>query len=336
MSESTPLRSRFPRVLVTGATGLVGNNVARLLVAAGVQVRVLMRRPEANRPVADLPVEIHAGDVTDADSVRAAMEGVQAVVHAAGCILLGWQNAPLHDSVNHQGTRQVATAARQAGVKLVYISTINALGHGLSDRLADEEWVAGPNVACPYVMSKLAAERAVQAEIAEGLNACMVHPALMFGPWDWKPSSGRMLLEVSGRFTPLAPAGGVSVCDVRDVAQGILQALASAPPGRTFVLAGHNVTYLDLWRRIVDIAGGGRPWCRSGPLLRKAAGRVGDLWGRLSGHEPDVNSAAIRLSDEYHYFSSARAERELDYRIRPLEQTLRDAWTWLQQNGYVN
>lgn len=333
MSDMTQLRSRFPRVLVTGATGLVGNNVTRQLVAAGVQVRVLMRRPQANRPVADLPVEICAGDVTNADSVRAAMDGVQAVVHAAGCVLLGWQNAALHEAVNHLGTQHVAVAARRAGIKLIHVSTINALGYGLRDRLADEDWTAGPNVACPYVMSKQAAERAVQAEVAQGLDACTVLPALMFGPWDWKPSSGRMLLEVAGRFTPLAPAGGVSVCDVRDVAQAILHALAVAPSGRAFVLAGHNLTYLDLWRRIVDIAGGGRPWCRSGPLLRKAAGRVGDLWGRLSGHEPDVNSAAIRLSDMYHYFRSARAERELDYRIRPLEQTLRDAWAWLQQNG---
>ena len=203
---------------------------------------------------------------------------------------------------------------------MIHVSTINALGHGMPNRLADEDWTAGPNVACPYVTSKQAADRAVEAEIAQGLDACLVYPALMFGPWDWKPSSGRMLLEVAGRFTPLAPAGGMSVCDVRDVAQAILRALPTAPPGRTFLLAGHNLTYLDLWRRIVDISGGGRPWCRCGPLLRIAAGRAGDLWGRLSGHEPDVNSAAIQLSDKYHYFSSARAERELDYRIRPLEK----------------
>ena len=205
----------------------------------------------------------------------------------------------------------VAAAARQAGMQMVHVSTINHLGTELRERLADEDWTAGPNVACPYVTSKQAAERAVRREIAQGLDACIVHPALMFGPWDWKPSSGRMLLEVAGRFTPFAPAGGMSVCDVRDVAQAILGAFLTAPPGRNFVLAGHNLTYLELWRRIVDIAGGGRPWCRSGPLMRIAAGRVGDLWGRLSGHEPDVNSAAIQLSDKYHYFSSARAEREL-------------------------
>jgi dihydroflavonol-4-reductase len=158
------------------------------------------------------------------------------------------------------------------------------------------------------------------------LDACIVHPGLMFGPWDWRPSSGRMLIEVVQRFTPVAPAGGISVCDVRDVAQGIVAAFAQAPPGRAFVLAGHNLTYLDLWRRFADIAGGRRPLCRSGPLMRIVAGRFGDSWGRLSGREPDVNSAAIKLSDQFHYFSSARAQRELGYQIRPLEDSIRDAW----------
>ena len=90
---------------------------------------------------------------------------------------------------------------------MVYVSTINTLGVGLRDRLADEEWVAGPNVPCPYVLSKQAAERSVREQIERGLDASIVHPGLMFGPWDWKPSSGRMLIEVVQRFTP-AGAGG--------------------------------------------------------------------------------------------------------------------------------
>ncbi|MHB8969504.1 MAG: NAD-dependent epimerase/dehydratase family protein [Pirellulaceae bacterium] len=335
MAASLELSRQYPRVLVTGATGLVGNNVARLLVERGVAVRVLLRNPRDTRPLEGLQVDVVAGDLTDAGSLRAAMDGVHAVVHSAGCLLLGWRNADLHEAVNHIGTRQVAEAAAAAGARMVYVSTINALGYGTRARPADEAWAAGPNVACPYVNSKLAAERSVRALIDRGLNACIVYPGLMLGPWDWKPSSGRMLIEVVRRFTPMAPAGGISVCDVRDVAQGIVVALGQAPAGRAFVLAGHNVTYLDLWRRFVDIAGGSRPLCRSGPLLGMVAGRLGDVWGRLSGHEPDVNSAAIQLSDRYHYFSSARAQRELGYQIRPLEESIRDAWHWFQEYGFV-
>jgi dihydroflavonol-4-reductase len=335
MATAPALSEQYRRVLVTGATGLVGNNVARLLADQGVTVRALLRNPQDTRSLDGLHVEVVAGDVTDIASVRAALDGVQGVVHSAGCVLLGWHNAELHEAVNHGGTRHVAEAARAAGVKMVHVSTINALGYGTRDRLADENWTAGPNVACPYVTSKQAAQRSVREQIERGLDACLVHPGLMFGPWDWKPSSGRMLIEVAQRFTPVAPAGGISVCDVRDVAQAIVAALTQAPRGRAYVLAGHNLTYLDLWRRIADIAGGSRPVCRSGPLLGLVAGCGGDLWGRITGREPDVNSAGVKLSDQYHYFSSARAERELGYRMRPLEESLRDAWHWFQEHGYV-
>ncbi len=335
MSSSRAMLRDDQRVLVTGATGLVGNNVTRLLVARGIPVRVLVRNPRDARPFEGLNVEMATGDVTDSASLQAAMKGVWGVVHAAGCVLMGWRSEALHESVNHMGTQHVAEAARRAAARMVYVSTINALGVGAPDQPADEERVAGPTVPCPYVRSKQAADRSVREQIELGLDARIVHPGLMFGPWDWKPSSGRMLLEVVRRFTPVAPAGGISVCDVRDVAQAIVTALATAPAGRTFVLAGHNVTYLNLWQRFADIAGGSRPLCRSGPLMGIVAGRMGDLWGRLTGREPDVNSAAVRLSSQFHYFSSARARRELEYRTRPLEESIRDAWRWFQEYGYV-
>jgi dihydroflavonol-4-reductase len=335
MSGNLPAMRRDQRVLVTGATGLVGNNVTRLLVARGVPVRVLLRNPRDARPFEGLDAEIAVGDITDPATLHSAMEGVSGVVHAAGCVLLGWRNAELHEAVNHWGTQHVADAARQAKARMVYVSTINTLGVGMRDRPADEEWAAGPNVPCPYVLSKQAAERSVREQIERGLDASIVHPGLMFGPWDWKPSSGRMLIEVVRRFTPVAPAGGISVCDVRDVAQGIVAALALAPTGRSFVLAGHNLTYLKLWQLFADIAGGSRPLCRSGPLMRMAAGRLGDLWGRITGREPDVNSAAVKLSDRFHYFSSARAQQELGYQIRPLEESVRDAWQWFHEYGFV-
>ncbi len=335
MSASIPSAPSLEHVLVTGATGLVGNNVVRALLDRGARVRALVRDPRATGPFDGLEVELVAGDVTAPETLSAALDRVRGVVHAAGYVGLGWRRADLHESVNHVGTQHVARAARAAGVRLIHVSTINALGHGTPHRLADEEWVAGPNVACPYVLSKQAAERRVREEIARGLAAVIVHPSLMFGPWDWKPSSGRMFLEVVRRFTPLAPAGGISVCDVRDVAQAIVTALAGERTGRSYVLAGHNLTYLRLWQQFADTAHARRPLARCGPLLRLAAGAAGDLWGRLTGREPEVNSAAMRLSTQYHYFSSARAQRELGYRSRPLEDTLRDTWQWLDAQRFV-
>lgn len=328
--------NKWDRLLVTGATGLLGNNITRLLVQRMTRVRVLTRKTGNLRPLEGLDVEMATGDVTDPASVAAAMEGCTGVIHAAGCVLLGWKNKALHEATNHQGALHVARAAREAGARLVHVSTINALGVGTKTKLANEAWSAGPNIPCPYVASKQAGETAVRTQIERGLDGVIVHPGLMFGPWDWKPSSGRMILEVGCHFVPIAPAGGISVCDVRDVAEGVLAAFNQAPTGREYVLAGHNLSYLELWQQIAHVAGGGRPFCRSTPPLGFIAGRIGDLWGWWTRHEPNVNSAAVKLSECFHYFDSTRAQRELGYRARPLETSLHDAWTWLREYGYVN
>ena len=322
-------------VLVTGSTGLLGNNVIRLLLAQGRRVRVLVRAGSDPLPLQGLDLDVVVGDILDESSLNRAISGVSFVVHSAGCVFLGWRNAKLLDQVNHLGARNVARAARSAGVRMLHVSSVNSLGVGTREKLADEQWVAAPNVPCQYVLSKQAGDRSVQEQVKQGLDAVTVYPALMFGPWDWKPSSGRMLLKVARRFTPFAPRGGCSVCDVRDVAQAIVNALETAPTGRHYVLGGANVTYLKIWQTMAEIAGGSRPICRFGPLFGIVVGRSGDVWGRLTGREPDVNSATLKLASRFHYFSSARAERELGYSSRHFQESIKDAWQWFQEHRYV-
>jgi dihydroflavonol-4-reductase len=213
------------KVLVTGATGLVGNNVVRLLLENEVPVRALVRATADPRPLAGLDVDIVEGDVCDARSVAEACRGVDAILHAAGFVQIGWTGLSTFTAINVEGTRQIAEAARAAGCRMVYVSTINTIGVSSRERPADEQWSAGPNIRCPYVVTKQQAEEVVMEYAARGLDAVIVNPALMFGPWDWKPSSGRLLLEVAKLAVTVSPPGGSSVCDVRDVAQGILLAL---------------------------------------------------------------------------------------------------------------
>jgi dihydroflavonol-4-reductase len=185
------------------------------------------------------------------------------------------------------------------------------------------------------VVTKSEAESAVRTVIDHGLDAVIVNPGFMIGPWDWKPSSGRMLLEVGKRYLPLAPAGGCSICDVRDVAAGTLAALERGRTGQNYILAGYNLSYLDIWRQFSKIGRHRPPIGRVGPAMRFLAGKTGDWIGRVTGREPDVNSAAIAMSTLCHYYESNRARVELDYANRPLDETLADAWQWFQQHGYV-
>lgn len=320
--------------LVTGATGLLGNNVARLLLDRGQSVRVFVRAGASDKPYQGLDVEIAYGDVRNAEEVRKACHGVQAIIHAAAQLTIGWSGLDQAHAVNVIGTRNVGEAAREAGIPMVHVSTVDAFAPGSPDQPADEE-STGPKPLCTYVVTKRQAEVQIQELVTQGLNAVIVNPGFMLGPWDWKPSSGRMLVEVATRFMPLAPTGGMSLTDVRDVAAGVLAALERGQRGRRYILAGHNMTYLEAWRLFAEVAGSRPPWGLVPRPLARLAGRAADLWGQLRRQEPVINSAAIQLSELFHYYSSARAESELGYRVRPARESVENAWRWFVDHGYV-
>ena len=321
------------KYLVTGATGLLGNNIVRQLLSDGEEVRVLSRslRPES---LEGLEVAFYAGDIRDADRVQAAAQGVDCIVHAAAHVQVGWTQSELHRQINVEGTRLVAEAALRANARLVHVSTINTLGLGLLASPADEESGLPGLIPCHYVTSKIDAERIVQQAVARGLEAVVVHPGFCLGPWDWKPSSGRMLLAVN-RGTVVAPSGAYNVCDVRDVSAGIAAAAKLAPSGRRYILGGHNLTYLEAWRTMARVTGQLGPRFRLGPIARWIGSMGSDVWTHCTGDEAEINSATIGMSCQQTCFTSQRAMRELGYRIRPLEVTVADAWNWFCEHGYV-
>ncbi len=321
--------------LVTGATGLVGNNVVRTLLDRGRAVRVLARENADPRPLLGLDVEIARGDVRDPLAVQQAVRGASAVVHAAAYVHIGWQGMATARAINVEGTRHIAEAARRQGARMVHVSSIDALGVATRKQSAHEDTPATGGVLCPYVVTKREAEAEVLAQVEQGLHASIVNPGFMIGPYDWKPSSGRMLLQVARGWGLFAPLGANSYCDVRDVTAGILAALERGQPGRRYILAGEVLSYFQAWRTFARVTGGTPPILPIGFLARQGAGYFGDVCRLLTGREPDVNSATTAISGQWRNFSSARAEAELGYRVRPLADSAADAWNWFRANGYV-
>ena len=315
---------------VTGGTGLVGNNVIRELISQRFHVRALVRQSSHPRPLTDLDVDFVEGDVRDPVAVQRGCHGANVVIHAAAKVQIGWSQSEEMQAINVTGAAHVARAARESGARLVHISTVNVLAVLDRHEIADENtpW-NGREILCPYVTTKRAADQVVLAEQQQGLDAVCLYPGLMFGPWDWKPSSGQMLKAVARQFTPVAPSGGISVGDVRDVASAIVAAGQQARPGSRFILAGRNITYFDLWCRMAQSTGSRPPLGTFGWPLRRTLGTMGDAWARVSGREGHINSAALEMSAQYHYYSSEHARAELGYHVRELDVTLADAWKWL-------
>ena len=199
----------------------------------------------------------------------------------------------------------------------------------------DETQGAVEPVASAYSISKHEAERAVLAEMASGLDSVMVHPGFMLGPWDWKPSSGRMLLDVARAPVALAPPGGNDFCHVEDVADAVIEAGLRGDSGSRYVLGGEALTYADAFAMMRRVAGRVPRVATAPAWLVQTLGWIGDGLGAITGREPVLNSVSAGIACLPHHFSSARAIRDLGYYPRPAEIAMRDAWAWFTSNGYA-
>lgn len=323
------------RILVTGATGFLGNNLVRTLLNDNHEVVVTVRQTSDRKPLAGLNVEPITIDLNSPSDVAMAISDVDVVVHSAALIQIGWTKLDQSRKVNVDATAVIAEAARRKKIRMIHVSSVDALGAATENEIGTEEKLDPPKPACSYVVSKRESESAVILEVANGLDAVIVNPGFMVGPYDWKPSSGEMMLAVANTFTPMAPAGGCSVADVRDVADGILSAIKHGQTGQRYVLGGINMSYLELWQLMAKVTNSRGPKKKLPDWIAGAAGRVGDLVGKLTGKEPQVNSAATKMGQMFHYYSSAKAEKELGYRIGSIEDALRDAWDWFELHGYA-
>jgi len=328
------------KVLVTGATGLVGGNLARLLVQEkGEAVKALVRASSSTLALDGLDVERVGGDITEPDSLARAVKGCDRVYHAAA-LVSNW-NGYLEAMwrVNVQGTQNVLEAAMNAGVaRLVHVSTNAALGMGRRDRPADETepWAYEP-FGSAYSLTKRRAHELATAYARRGLDVRIGCPTYMFGAWDVKPTSGTMILEAARGRTLLYPTGGNNIVDVLDVCRGLILAGEKGRRGEAYLLCNRegNLTYREIFNLIADTVGGRRPLA---PLPRRAAsaaGRVIDVWARLAGKAPEVNRAALSSSYRFQYYTPRKAIEELGMPQSPVAEAIRRAFEWFREHGYA-
>lgn len=325
--------------LVTGATGLVGNNLVRKLVADGRTVRVLVRPTANTRYLADLPVEMAAGDVTDLASLQRACRGVENVYHCAAVVSIWEGMAKQMWAVNVGGTKNVLAAAKGAAVRrLIHCSSVDAIGLPEGDQPSTEEtpwnWER-LGLANGYARSKYEAQRLVLAAAGRELDAVVVNPTYMFGAYDSRPSSGRMILEINKLKVIGYSSGGNNFVDVEDVAVGMMSAAESGRCGECYILGNVNLTYREMFGCIAELLGrGGRQIPLPYPLAR-VGGWFGDVAGWWSGREPAINTTSVKMGYVNHYYDPAKAIRELDMPQTPIEQAIERAIAWFRQVGML-
>ncbi|MDP2340633.1 MAG: NAD-dependent epimerase/dehydratase family protein [Deltaproteobacteria bacterium] len=327
------------KVVVTGASGHVGATLVRALLARGDQVRVVAH-PATNTSAAleGLDVDAVVGDVCDPASLRAAFAGCELVFHLAGLISIDGDRDGLVRKVNVDGAGHVASAALASGVRrLVHMSSVHAFDHHPVDAPLDESR-ARPGAAHPaYDRSKAAGEEAVRAVVAQGLDAVIVNPSGIIGPFDFAPSRmGQVLLYLAGGKLPALGGGGFDWVDVRDVASGAMAAADRGRTGQNYLLSGHYHSMQELARMASAITGVPPPPLFVPAVVEDAAAVVATAWSRLRGTRPHLTSEALHALRGSRNVVGARAAAELGHKPRPTHETLADAYAWFIERGTLN
>lgn len=327
-------------ILVTGATGFVGAAIARNLLSKGIPVRVLVR-PLVSPAKADrsnltgLKLEIAEGDLNDAQSLSAALQGCEGLFHVAADYRLWTRNPAEMLDTNIEGTRNIMRAALDTGVKrIVYTSSVATLRLGNGDTPVDESSVATvADMTGPYKQSKYLAEAVVADMIhSDNLPAVIVNPSTPVGPGDVKPTpTGRMIAQAAAGKMPAFVETGLNIVHVDDVAEGHILAYDRGVIGERYILGGENLTLGEILGEIAAITGKRPPTLSLPHNLVMPIAALAELWARISGgEEPFATRDGIRMARKKMFFSSNKAETDLGYSARPAEEALRDAVEWFQ------
>lgn len=327
------------KVLVTGADGLLGSNLVRILLDRGHQVKVLLLPETTSKTLDELPIEKCYGNILNLSDLNTAFEGCTHVVHAAANTNIWPNRSEIVRKVNIKGTQNIANVALKTGIKrLVYIGTANSFGFGPKEEPGNETKPYESGIyGLDYQDSKYEAQQFLLSQVKENnLPAIIINPTFMLGPYDSKPSAGAMILAIYHQKVPGYAPGGKNYVYVKDVAVAIANAIDGKGKVGECYIAGHeNLNFKEAFTQIANITGVNPPKLALPKFILKLYGRFGSLMGSITGKAPTVSYPMTKISCDEHYFSPAKAVRELDMPQTGLETAVKEAFSWFKQNGYL-
>lgn len=326
------------KVLVTGATGLLGSNLLRILSERGHQIKVLLQPGSCTKTIDQLPIEMVEGNILNFEEFLEAARGVDAIFHLAADTSVWPARNPNTVKVNVEGTRNAIYVALAVQAKrFIHVGTANTFSYGNDQKpgIENTPYIC-QKFGLDYMDSKQQAQQLVVEASKKGLPAIMVNPTFMIGPFDSKPSSGQMLVAVhSGKVKGFSQGGKNYVC-VQDVAIGIANALKKGRIGESYILGNENLTYEQAFTKMANIMNSKPPRIKLPNWLVISAGFINTYIGKITGKNPGVSYPLARIACERHYYSSEKAIKELDFPQTPIEVGIRQSYEWLKTNKYLS
>lgn len=327
------------RIFLTGATGFVGHHVARVLAAKGAELRLLVRKCSSLSNLEGIAGETHVGDLAQPESLRSALSGCDAVVHVAADYRLWTRDPAAMYRANVEGTRGLLRLASEVGVaRFVYTSSVATMHFRTDGQVIDEETpVSLRDMVGHYKRSKFMAEEQAIAAAQRGQEVIILNPTTPIGPNDAKPTpTGRIFVDFLNRRFPAYMDTGLNLVDVAEVARTHADALTRGTPGRRYILGGENLSLKQILDRMSSVSGIASPRLKI-PFAVAAVYAFFEesITGRILGREPRASLDEIRMARKKMYASSARAERELGFRVVGVDAAMRAAVDWFRSHGYA-
>jgi dihydroflavonol-4-reductase len=326
-------------LVVTGATGFLGNVLVRTLLAGGAgPVRSLARPTSDLASLAGLQTEIVHADIGETASLASAFTGADTVFHVAGTVSITRGGLTQLRETNVEGTRNVIAACRQARVRrLMYCSSIHAFVVPPRGSCITEDSPVDPDRCTgSYDRSKAEATLLVREAAARGMDVVTVHPTGVVGPYDFRPSPmGELLLQCARGRLPAYVDGAYNFVDVRDVAAGIAAAATKGTSGAGYILAGDNVTVRALMQTVEAVTGTPAPRLRMPIGLLKSISFLIPVYYWATRQTPLFTTYSLDVISSGCDMTSAKAERELGYTARPFRETVEDAVSWFREQGML-
>ena len=324
--------------VITGASGHIGGVLVRALVGRDTRpVRAIFRKRRGT--AADLGVEWVNGDILDKESLIAAFAGAETVFHLAAVISIDPGRAKEIHTANVSGTRNVVEAALECGVRrLVHFSSIQAYNQYPLDEVLDESRDSADGTRHDsYNRSKAAGEMEVRRGIERGLDAVILNPTAVIGPFDGGPSHvGQFFLDLHRRKIPAQIVGGFDCVDVRDVVDAAMAAETQARCGENYLLSGGWYSMRDLALLSQQVTGVAVPRFVLPMFVARFWAPFQVVLDRSRGRRPLYTPAALRvMSGSNRRISSAKAQAELGFRSRPLADSVRDTYQWFDEQGML-
>ncbi len=327
------------KVFITGATGFVGSHVARAYAAQGAELRLLTRSSSNTKALEGLKAEVVVGDLREAEKLRSAIAGCDALVHVAADYRLWVTDPDAMYAANVQGTRDLLRLAREAGVKRVVVtSSVATMGFDAAGTIVDEKTpVSLEQMIGHYKRSKYLGEQEAIAAACAGQHVMILNPTTPVGTDDAKPTpSGRIIVDFLNKKFPAYVDTGLNLVDVGEVARMHVVALERGTPGERYILGGENLTLKQILDKMAAISGLPSPTVRVPHAVAMGFAFFDEtIMGKILKKEPRATVEAVRMGKKKMFASSVKAERELGLKQIPVEASLRAAMEWFVAHGYA-